>query len=492
MTTVKRIDLPVEPERAFAALYGNSRSAFWLDSSRPGAGARFSFMGDASGPLGATIAYDVDAHEVTIERGGETEVLTESIFDYLERELERLRPLATDLPFDFDCGFAGYLGYELKADCGSANAHASPLPDAAFVFADRLIAFDHRESHTYLLCLHQPEAEEAAEDWLSATATRLAALEAGAPTLGVRSSSPVAPSLARSRRQYLEDIAACKKHLRDGDSYELCLTNSIAAEVEVDPLALYIELRRVNPAPFASYLRFGELAVLSSSPERFLKVDRKGGAEAKPIKGTARRGDSAAADARLAEALRTSEKDRAENLMIVDLLRNDLGAVCEIGSVEVPVLMEVESYETVHQLVSTVRGRLRPGSGALDCVRACFPPGSMTGAPKLRTMEILDRLERRARGVYSGAVGYLGLGGGCDLSVTIRTIVLDGAAATIGAGGAVVLQSDPEREFEEMLLKAAAPLRAIDPGLDPASISLDDPRRAADSPPPASAPDLTS
>jgi para-aminobenzoate synthetase len=501
---VRRLDRTVDPERAFVALYGESAAAFWLDGALSGAGARFSFMGDAAGPLGATISYDLDLGEVTVERGEEVEVFDESILDYLERELRRLRPQASELPFDFDCGFAGYLGYEVKADCGSPNTHSSPLPDAAFVFADRLIAFDHELGHTYLLCLGEPETEEASEAWLSATAACLSTLGASASTGATGEGSPepprccsgdpspVALHLARSHRQYLEDIATCERHLRDGESYELCLTNSIATELDVDPLALYMELRRVNPAPFASYLRFGDLAVLSSSPERFLSVDREGRAEAKPIKGTSPRGAGADEDTRLAARLRDDEKNRAENLMIVDLLRNDLGSVCEVGSVEVPGLMAVESYETVHQLVSTVRGQLRSGSGAVECVRACFPPGSMTGAPKLRSVEILDRLEGRARGVYSGAIGYFGLGGGCDLSVTIRAIVLDGSAATIGAGGAIVLQSEPEREYEEMLLKAAAALRAIDPGLDPASISLSDPRRTADSPPPASAHDLTS
>jgi para-aminobenzoate synthetase len=500
----RRLDGSPDPVRAFTTLFGDSPDAFWLDSSSSTNGGRFSFMGDASGPLGATISYDVDAHEVTVGRGGETEVRAESIFDYLERELERLRPSATaiattNLPFDFDCGFAGYLGYELKAECGGEPAHASPLPDAAFILADRLIAFDHEQNATYLLSLYEPgepEAEQASEIWLSETTATLSTLGAGAasePAGSIPGPEPSAPlRLARSHGQYLEDIATCERHLGDGDSYEICLTNSIEAETKADPLALYMELRRVNPAPFASYLRWGGLAVLSSSPERFLSVDREGGAEAKPIKGTSRRGASADEDTRLAARLRDDEKNRAENLMIVDLLRNDLGSVCAVGSVEVPSLMAVESYETVHQLVSTVRGRLRPGTGAVGCVRACFPPGSMTGAPKLRTMEILDRLEGRGRGVYSGAIGYFGLGGGCDLSVTIRAIVLDGEAATIGAGGAIVLQSDPEEEFEEMLLKAAAPLRAIDPGLDPASISLSDPRRATDLPPPASAHDLTS
>jgi para-aminobenzoate synthetase len=203
------------------------------------------------------------------------------------------------------------------------------------------------------------------------------------------------------------------------------------------------------------------VAVVSSSPERFLSVDRDRRVEARPIKGTAPRSAEQARDAALRAELVEDEKTYAEHLMIVDLLRNDLGRVCEVDSVRVPELMVVEPYATVHQLVSTITGQLEQERTAVDCVRACFPGGSMTGAPKLRTMDIIDDIERGARGVYSGALGYFGLDGSVDLSIVIRTIVIRPGATTIGAGGAIVMQSDAQEEFEEILLKARAPMAAI-------------------------------
>ena len=459
----ERIDGEIDSEAAFVALYGDSASAFWLDSSAgEGELARFSFIGDVSGPLAAEISYDVELGEVRVECQGEVELRRESIFSYLSGELQRLRMDETGLPFEFECGFVGYFGYELKAECGGKAAHRSPYPDAAFLFADRLIAFDHAEGCAFLLCLVEAGGERQAERWIEATKRRLVSLPEVEEVdleeeLGVSEFE-----LVRDRERYLADIEECKRSLVEGESYEVCLTNQVRGETDVDPLTLYRRLRRVNPAPFSAFLRFGELAVLSSSPERFLRIGRDGQVEARPIKGTSRRGDTAEEDALLAEELRRDEKSRAENLMIADLLRNDLGSVCEVGSVSAPRLMEVEGYETVHQLVTTVRGRLRPELASLDCLRACFPPGSMTGAPKRRTMEILDRLEGQARGVYSGALGYLGLGGGRDLGVAIRAIVVEAGTATIGAGGAIVAQSAPEAEYEEMLLKARAPLRALD------------------------------
>jgi para-aminobenzoate synthetase len=469
---VKRLDRLYDTECAFVNLYGDAEAAFWLDSSKIDERVRFSFMGAAGGPLGAVISYDVGSGEVRIDRAGAPDVLKESIFDYLSREMRHVHYTSHDLPFDFNCGFVGYFGYELKADCEGDDAHRSTMPDAAFVFADRLIAFDHVEQCTYILCVSKAGCAEDGDRWIADTSVRLASLPPlSAPEWnGAREGEPTAFRLSRSHQQYLEDIATCKQRLIEGETYEVCLTNKITAEVAAEPLSLYRTLRRVNPAPFSAYLRFGESAVMSSSPERFLNIGRDRWVEAKPIKGTCRRGTTPAEDVYLAEQLRTDEKNRAENLMIADLLRNDLGVVCEIGTVHVPNLMHIESYETVHQLVSTVRGLLRDDVEPSDCIRACFPGGSMTGAPKKRTMEIIDDVEGEARGVYSGAIGYLGLSGGCDLNIVIRTIVLEKEIASLGVGGAIVMQSDAQEEYEETLLKALAPMGAIDPRVDPQTV----------------------
>ena len=449
-----------DAEAAFAALYGGSENAFWLDSSARGGGARFSFLGDDSGPRGALFTYEVGAGEVRVERHGETQFLPGSIFDCLSREFRELELAPSDLPFDFPCGFVGYLGYELKADCEPIEGPIAETPDAALIFADRLVAIDHEADCTYLLALADEGDGSSAERWLKEMGEVLAALEPLAD-LDETLTEHLELELERPRERYLEDIEACRHHLAAGDTYEVCLTNRAVGDPVADPFSLYRRLRCLNPAPFSAYLRFGDLAVLSSSPERFLRVEADGRVEARPIKGTRRRSEDPAEDARLAEQLHRDEKCRAENVTIVDLLRNDLGRVCRFGSVEASSLFEVETYETVHQLVSTVRGDLRPGLDAIDCVRACFPPGSMTGAPKLRTMKILDELEGTARGVYSGAIGYFGLGGAADLSVAIRTIVTDAERTTVGAGGAIVLDSVPGDEYEEMLLKLRAPARAL-------------------------------
>ncbi|MDO0912323.1 aminodeoxychorismate synthase component I [Streptomyces sp. DT2A-34] len=464
----RRITTAVDTEAAFTRMYAGSPRAFWLDSSLVEEGrSRFSFFGDDSGPLAEFVRYDVDSGRCEIERAGRPpRKVRASVFDYLKRQLTNRHVDATGLPFDFTGGYVGYFGYEMKADCGSPNRHRSEIPDSCWLFADRLIAVDHEAGFTYAVCLAEdtPQAAREAADWLESALAQLTCVASGQPSLpvpGEADPGAAEPWLVRDRATYLADIDACRRELRAGTSYEICLTNAARLPAPPDAYDFYRTLRRVNPAPYAAFLRFGDLDVAGSSPERFLRVGRDGVAEARPIKGTAPRGSGPEEDARLRDALAADAKTRAENLMIVDLLRNDLGRVCRTGTVRVSRLMATETYATVHQLVSTVEGRLRTGTDVVDCVRACFPGGSMTGAPKLRTMEIIDSLETEARGVYSGALGYLGCSGGADLSIVIRTAVLADGLMQLGAGGAIVLDSDPVAEYDEMLLKTAAPMRAL-------------------------------
>jgi para-aminobenzoate synthetase len=464
--------IPGQPstEALFERLFGDAEHAFWLDSAdAPTRLAQRSFLGTSAGPGCCVLEYDVESGTAIRHGAGAATSERASIFDLLDRELagHAIEPPPADLPPGLMGGFVGYLGYELKADCGSPNVHRSDMPDAVMMLANRLVAVDHvrRRTHVVALC-HGDEAE--AEIWLDEAEEAVREIIANPPEAATPlalsegpGDSHVSFRCGRGREQYLADIERSQAELAAGESYEVCLTDQISTDASPDPFDLYRLLRRRNPAPFAAYLKLGEMAVVSSSPERFLSVDRERRVEARPIKGTTSRSGDLERDEALRAELTEDEKTYAEHLMIVDLLRNDLGRVCEVGSVGVPELMIVEDYATVHQLISTVSGMLDPSRRAAECARACFPGGSMTGAPKERTMEIIDDLEDEARGVYSGAIGWFGVDGAMDLSIVIRTIVMRPGRTTIGAGGAIVMQSDPEDEFDEILLKARAPMATI-------------------------------
>ncbi len=410
----RQIPLPAAPETIFRNLFARERYAFWLDSSLVSSNSRFSFMG-----TGTEVVHDLFLQDIEVD--------------------------APPLPFQFTGGYVGYLGYPSKK-------HRSPFPDACLLKVDRFLAIDHIENALWIVSCGEPDQE---------TEKRITALKDCPPCPAPSPSAPVEFTLSTQRDEYLRMIAECQARIAAGESYEICLTNQLQLKTHISPLTYYETLRKLNPAPHSAYLHFDDIDVACSSPERFLRVDASGRVESRPIKGTLRRGATSEEDAMLRAALATSEKNRAENLMIVDLTRNDLGRVCVPGSVHVPQIMQVETYATVHQLVSTIAGQLAPGVSAIDCIRAAFPGGSMTGAPKIRTLEILDELEPEARGIYSGSIGYIGYNGVADLNIVIRTAVFHRGVASIGVGGAIVYQSQPEDEWDEMLLKAQAPLRAF-------------------------------
>jgi para-aminobenzoate synthetase len=461
-----------EPQAAFQALFAGAEHGFWLDASAVIEGlSRFTFMGDGAGPLAEYVTYRVGEGVVVRTADGRERNVRQGFFDYLDEQLRRREvPVPPGLPTDFNLGYVGYLGYELKAETGGAAAHRSPTPDAALLFTDRMVVLDHVERAGHLLAL-SADADQAkrAEAWLARTARRIAGVAPQHPS-GTGPAALTGPAVGGYRHgllpradgdRYLDQIAECLAEIRDGESYEICLTNQFTVETDLDPLPTYARLRAISPVPYGAYLRFPDVAVLSASPERFLTIDPDGAVESKPIKGTRPRGATEAQDRALRRDLLGREKDRAENLMIVDLVRNDLNTVCEVGSVHVPRAFAVETYAPVHQLVSTVRGRLRPDASSVDCVRAAFPGGSMTGAPKIRTMEIIDRLEGGPRGVYSGALGWFALSGAVDLSIVIRTLVVSGGTVSFGVGGAIVALSDPAEELEETAVKARTMIAAI-------------------------------
>jgi para-aminobenzoate synthetase len=512
-----------QPAQAFLRLYGNdpNRQVFWLDScyeyrQERWPAVRWSMIGEWES------SHALDGSRFPFWEALDKELST-SAASWPEQET------SDELP-PFIGGYLGYLGFELKRESfdaphGGQSGRRNPA-DAFLGWVHRLAIFDHQTGSVLLVTNDAASADPSdAAMWIERVECALTTPDSAPNRVDLQVSDRIrnqetprnapcdlssnAPQKiiqfewSRSRDQYLKDIRTCLEYIRNGESYEICLTNLLRLRPtklppKFHPLTHYLVLRRVNAAPFAAYLQLGpDIVICSASPERFLLLRNGTMLESRPIKGTIQRSADPAEDARLAFQLSTSRKDRAENLMIVDLVRNDFGRLCKPGTVQVPQLMRLETFASVHQLVSIVQGRLpspmrntgphNTWAAPLGRVlRACFPMGSMTGAPKQRTLEILEALEKRPRGIYSGSIGYVSANGQhADWNVIIRTAVWErrrnanGVDApegswgvSIGVGGAIVAHSDPQDEYEETLLKARSVIESIREALQAESVEI--------------------
>lgn len=382
------------------------------------------------------------------------------------RRLSREDPLALlrealgarrDGPEPFAGGAVGYFAYDLGRRFEPFPARAlrpSPMPEMAVGIYEWAVVTDHRDGTSFMLV--HPGAPQS---WRRVAEALTGGVPPAPQPVPLRARGPVFASLERPA--YEHAFRRVARYIREGDCYQINLAVGYDVPVSGAVAPAYAWLRRRSPAPYGALLELPWGAVLCNSPEGFLRV-REGVVQSRPVKGTRPRRPDPAADRAEAEALRASPKDRAENVMIVDLLRNDLGRNCRPGSIRVPELWRVEHYANVHHLVSTVTGRLAPGRDALDLLRGCFPGGSITGAPKRRAMEIIEELEGTRRGPYAGAVGYIGYDGAMDTCITIRTIVMQGRRCYLQAGGGIVADSDPTAEYHESLNKARALAVAVE------------------------------
>jgi para-aminobenzoate synthetase len=520
----------MDPLEAFREFYSSERRAVWLDSSSAKTTGRGS-LDIMAAPTseedvieyylhsGKDILTKLEEQLFTGTGVPEDVIVVNDDFQSHQKVMDKN---LTFPPFDYRGGYLGFLGYEVrhdtlrflqKAEHGTSMVnlgvekvpYESNVPAAAFFLARRSMVYHHPTQTWHLIGLIEQEYEiEETLKWMKTISGRLLSKEGGITPVTHKSSltsNPLTFQPNRPKKSYEKDIARCHSFIEQGESYELCLTNQLETRVsqKLSTWDLYSILRLRNPAPYASYLKWNidssgssnspspHFSICSSSPERFMSVKRKQRhprkkiflqAEAKPIKGTCARvtpkngvcfSDSEKReDERRARFLQISQKNRAENLMIVDLLRNDISRVCQVGSVHVAKLMDIESFTTVHQMVSTIRGTLSSQKNCIDLLRASFPGGSMTGAPKIRTMELLEELEQSVeRGPYAGSLGYISVNGCMDMNIIIRSAVVtssnkeDGMKITIGAGGAITALSETEDEYDEMMLKARAVVDAV-------------------------------
>lgn len=464
---IEEIDAELSPLDAFE-LFRDKQFSFFLDSAmEPHKLGRYSFIG--SDPF---LVISTHGSENILTRGAEKSSLSSNPFDVLNHFLEVYRLDSCSSPVPFIGGVVGYFSYDLChfiERLPSTAVDDLKLPECCLGFYDLILAFDNLQGKVYVIStgfpeLRETERMERATKRLNEVKDKLAGVSAsgtGAPFASISSTmEPVTLKGGFTHKQYTDAVEKARQYIIAGDIFEVNLSQRFEAELSITPYELYRRLRQINPAAFACYLGFDEVSVVSASPERFLCVQGDW-VETRPIKGTRPRGKTPEEDEALSNELLNSSKDRAENIMIVDLERNDLGRVCRFGTVKVTELAILEVFPTVFHLTSTVVGRLREGKNCIDLLKATFPGGSITGAPKVRAMEIIDELEPTKRSVYTGSIGYLSFNGDLDLNIAIRTFLVKGRKAYFQVGGAVVYDSDPEAEYQETLDKARALIDAL-------------------------------
>ncbi len=466
---IEEIHMAPEPLWCFE-VFANRPYSFFLDSGMdPGKLGRYSFMG--SDPF---LVLRSRGDEITVIRNGTEEIRRGNPFDVLREFLDLYSLEVQQAPVPFVGGAVGYFSYDLGRFIERLPDTAVDdlqLPECYLAFYDAVVAYDHLAGKTFVVSTGFPELDEnsrlrRAEDRLKELRNRILL---SPPPQEIKEAPADKGARLRgnfTHDNYLKAVETTREYICAGDIFQVNLSQRFEADITVPPYELYKRLRRINPAPFANYFGFDGVSIVGASPERFLKL-RGDRVETRPIKGTKPRGKTPRQDDELARSLLASVKDRAENVMIVDLERNDIGRVCRYGTVKVTELAILETYPTVFHLTSTVVGQLGEGRDRIDLLKATFPGGSITGAPKVRSMEIIDELEPTRRSVYTGSLGYLSFNGDMDLDIVIRTIIVKDGRAHFQVGGAITYDSDPEAEYQETLDKGRAMMQAL--GLYPDS-----------------------
>jgi len=463
---IEEISTPLAAPEAFE-LFHSKPYSFFLDSGmNPQRLGRYSFIG--SDPF---LVMRSQGNQVTLSWGDEQEIEQDNPFDVLGRLMEIHKLDSFSAPIPFWGGAVGYFSYDLCHFVERLPTKAYDdltLPESYFAFYDTIVAFDNLEGKTYIASTGFPELGESQR--LRRAKVRLEEMkgqmsssspsitEADLESVGRKSEAMLKSNF--TPEDYIKAVDMVRKYIAAGDVFQVNLSQRFDTSLTVPPYQLYRRLRQVNPAPFASYLNFDKVVIVGASPERFLRVNGDW-VETRPIKGTRPRGKDTVEDTMLAQELTHSIKDRAENVMIVDLERNDLGRVCQYGTIKVTELAALETFPTVFHLTSTVVGRLSTDKNRFDLLKATFPGGSITGAPKVRAMEIIDELEPTRRSVYTGAIGYLSFNSNLDLNIVIRTFLIKDNKAYFQVGGGIVYDSIPEAEYLETVDKAKALVQVL-------------------------------